>query len=261
VEIAGHFAACAECRNAVNALDSLRAIDPTLPDLPAPSARAEPEAPIWRWARYAVPLIVIFALAVLRPNIGAVLAPHGDLFQPIVDPEQGILGDWGSAFDPDPGTGATPTDEAGSQVPGASGGSPQPSLAPGIVPSAGATPGGVGDPSGAPFTTAPGASAPASLPPGVTPPPSVQASQPGEPTSPPSSDPTAPPPPPVTPEPTPPPTPQPTPEPTPPPTPEPTPEPNPSGECVDGIDNDGDLLIDILDPGCLLGLRNSESLL
>jgi hypothetical protein len=65
----------------------------------------------------------------------------------------------------------------------------------------------------------------------------------------------------VTPEPTPPPTPQPTPEPTPPPTPEPTPEPNPSGECVDGIDNDGDLLIDILDPGCLLGLRNSESLL
>lgn len=41
----------------------------------------------------------------------------------------------------------------------------------------------------------------------------------------------------------------PTPEPTPVPTPEPTPVPD---DCADGIDNDGDELIDLLDPGCLL---------
>jgi hypothetical protein len=53
------------------------------------------------------------------------------------------------------------------------------------------------------------------------------------------------------------PTPQPTAAPTPPPTPVPTPEPTPDptpvpDDCEDGIDNDGDTLIDALDPGCLL---------
>jgi hypothetical protein len=40
--------------------------------------------------------------------------------------------------------------------------------------------------------------------------------------------------------------------PTPVPTPQPTPVPTPFGDCQDGIDNDGDLLIDLLDPGCVL---------
>jgi hypothetical protein len=79
-----------------------------------------------------------------------------------------------------------------------------------------------------------------------------------------------------TPEPTPVPTPEPTPVPTPEPTPVPTVEitPSPSpietpvptasasaavNECTDGIDNDGDGLIDLLDPGCLLGSGTSES--
>lgn len=68
-----------------------------------------------------------------------------------------------------------------------------------------------------------------------------------------------------TPKPTPAPTPPPTPAPTPPPTQEPTPA--PTAECSDGIDNDGDGLIDygldvlVNDPGCLSPLGDSESLL
>jgi hypothetical protein len=51
------------------------------------------------------------------------------------------------------------------------------------------------------------------------------------------------------------PTPRPTAPPTPPPTPVPTPAPTPTpvpDDCADGVDNDGDLLIDAADPGCLL---------
>jgi len=51
------------------------------------------------------------------------------------------------------------------------------------------------------------------------------------------------------------PTPAPTLDPTPAPTPEPTPDPTPdppTSNCADGIDNDHDLLIDGLDPGCIL---------
>ena len=84
-----------------------------------------------------------------------------------------------------------------------------------------------------------------------------------EPTPPPTPEPTVAP----TPEPTPPPTPEPTVEPTPEPTPEPTVEPTPEptlaptpeptaapvSECADGIDNDGDQLVDLADPGCALG--------
>ena len=51
-----------------------------------------------------------------------------------------------------------------------------------------------------------------------------------------------------TPSPSPSPTPSPTPEETP--TPGPTPTPPPVTQCADGIDNDGDLLVDLLDPGC-----------
>ncbi|HET6379957.1 MAG TPA: sigma factor-like helix-turn-helix DNA-binding protein [candidate division Zixibacteria bacterium] len=52
-----------------------------------------------------------------------------------------------------------------------------------------------------------------------------------------------------------------TPEPTPTPEPSTTPEPPATGECADGIDNDDDGFLDLLDPGCLLGLRDSEGLL
>jgi hypothetical protein len=37
-----------------------------------------------------------------------------------------------------------------------------------------------------------------------------------------------------------------------PPTPTPIPTPTPPDDCEDGVDNDGDLLIDELDPGCIL---------
>ena len=77
------------------------------------------------------------------------------------------------------------------------------------------------------------------------------------PTDPPTPAPTPPPTPPPTPAPTPPPTPDPTPVPTPDPTPLPTPDPTPmptlpADDCDDGVDNDGDLLADLLDPGCVL---------
>ena len=68
----------------------------------------------------------------------------------------------------------------------------------------------------------------------------------------PTPAPTPPPTPDPTPVPTPAPTPPPTPDPTPVPTPDPTPEPPPPDNCADGIDNDGDLLVDLIDPGCLL---------
>lgn len=72
------------------------------------------------------------------------------------------------------------------------------------------------------------------------------------------AQPTPPPPTPVpTPQPTPNPTPQPTPQPTPVPTPDPTPP--PSFACSDGIDNDGDGLIDFPnDPGCTSSSDNDE---
>lgn len=55
----------------------------------------------------------------------------------------------------------------------------------------------------------------------------------------------------MTPAPTPIPTALPTVSPTPTPTPTSDPTPPPTDDCEDGIDNDGDLLIDVLDPGCL----------
>jgi hypothetical protein len=63
-----------------------------------------------------------------------------------------------------------------------------------------------------------------------------------------------------------PPTPSPTPVPTPEPTPPPTPEPTPTPECSDGVDNDGDGLIDygfdllVNDPGCLTAGDDDELL-
>ena len=88
-------------------------------------------------------------------------------------------------------------------------------------------------PSSAPTTPAPGTVTPAPTPAPTPPPP----------------DPTPQPTPTPTPAPTPPP-----PDPTPQPTPTPTPTPPPADtSCTNGVDDDGDLLPDLLDPGCLLG--------
>lgn len=65
----------------------------------------------------------------------------------------------------------------------------------------------------------------------------------------------------TTPSPTPDPTPSPTPDPpdpTPSPTPDPTPSPPIASNCSDGVDNDGDLLIDGFDPGCIVGDSESD---
>jgi hypothetical protein len=99
--------------------------------------------------------------------------------------------------------------------------------------------------------------------PAPTPPPAV--GQPPPPVGPPpppiaTPAPTVPPTP--TPQPTVPVTPAPTPVPTPSPTLAPTPSPTPTPpatQCSDGVDNDGDLLIDLLDPGCTGPEDNDES--
>ena len=158
----------------------------------------------------------------------------------------------------DSGSGSTNGDAEGSASPGPTpGGSPTATPGdPGAEPSPGNTPDPGGEPTQAPTP-----------PPTAPPTPGPSAPEPtAEPTAEPTPGPSVPEP---TADPTPEPTtrptrtPEPTSEPTPVPTPVPTPTPQPPAvdECVDGIDNDGDLLIDALDPGCLLGLRDDESLL
>jgi hypothetical protein len=131
-------------------------------------------------------------------------------------------------------------------APGVPGAPSIPGLEPGIPPGAGPAP-----PPGTAPTPPPGTA--------PTPPPGTAPTPP--PTTPPlpSQPPASTPPPRPTPEPPPPPTPDP-----PPPTPDPpppTPDPTPGGllpECADLNDNDGDGLIDLLDPGCLDVLDLSE---
>ena len=94
--------------------------------------------------------------------------------------------------------------------------------------------------------------APPPFPPGF-PAPFIPAEEPFQPVPPLAPAPT---PPPSAPGPTPAPTPTPEP-PTPAPTPEPEPTPSTDGTCSNGVDDDGDALIDLVDPGCLL-LGNSE---
>jgi hypothetical protein len=256
-QVAAHAISCESCRNAIAAMDALQAINTARPDLPIVAPHPSPAPTRWAWARHVFPAAAVLVLAAAQvAGSGTVLAPgavSGDSPPSIWHAVFGGAGDT-------PSTSASPSASAadGSDNPLAPG-SGEPQAVPGgqVVPPwlfvPGATP--------VPLTpsSAPGSSPlPGSQPPGASSSPSS--------TSPPP--PTATPPPPTPPPPTPPP---PTPEPTPlppPPTPEPTA--NQAPECSDGIDNDGDGLIDFgpfvpplgnNDPGCLGPDDNSEELL
>jgi len=245
--VAAHAMACAECRDAIAAVAALQAIRPgrsappaVVLDTPIPR-----RAPGWLW-QLAAPatalLVIVLAIASgsqpLTPSSGGGLVP-------------GLLGPVAAL----PGTPAAEPSAAatdggvGSPVPGTSD-------AP-LPPGPGTGPGsGIGTGTGLPGattspldpSTGPQASSPAA-PSGSPPPPASEpppATQPPAATPPPTQPPATLPPPEPTPVPT-----QAPPQPTPAP-PQPTPTAAPAANCSNDVDDDGDLLIDFLDPGCAL---------
>ena len=234
-----HAVACESCRNAIAAVDSLQAMDTARSDLPALSppepptmfagaglcmSSRRPRSSSWPWPR---------SLAPGRSWRRARVADNGtpDL--------------WHIAFG---GAGSLPS-LFGSPSPSASteSATPSPSDEQQVQPGQGFPPGFPVATSG-PLIPSP---APGATPPPRTPPPGSS----GTPSA--SGVPNPTPPPTVAPTPTPPPS---TPPPTPEPTPLPTPVPTANANCFDGIDNDGDGLVDQLDPGCLLVLGDEFAL-
>jgi hypothetical protein len=271
---ATHAAACEACSRSVEAMNALALIDldhatapvraPSRPATLGAASRLGDE----RFVNAAVIVLAVgLALAAIGPLSPSTRSADGtDVFAeeeilggigfqppaasdvltgetPAPEPEPGDVpsGTPPPPDDPgpgDPASGSTNGDADGSASPGPTPGDPDAEPTPGNTPDPG------GDPTPAP--TPPPTAPPTALP---TPGPSAP-----EPTAEPTPEPSVPEP---TAEPTPEPTtstPEPTSEPTPVPTPVPTPTPEPAAvsECVDGVDNDGDLLIDALDPGCLL---------
>ena len=212
-----HASVCPECLHKSSALDALRGIDLGLATLP-PSRVSGPSVATRRsvaWARGAA----VAAVVVLAVVTGAIAAP---LFSGAGDgpDEQQVLDATGTPE----GAVAASTDATAS--------ADEPSATPSATPAASGS-------------ESPTSSAAASI--GVVPQPPVTA-RPSAATARPSATAT---PRSATPRPTAAATPTPTPLPTPTPTPVPTPTPTPvPDDCADGIDNDGDLLIDALDPGC-----------
>jgi len=249
-----HAVACESCRNAVAAVDSLQAMDTARADLPALAPPQPAPASRWRWAMHVFPAAAVLVLALAQiAGSGTVMAPGT------------VAGNGAPDFGQIPfgGAGGVPT-LFGSPSPSASSGTesaaPSPSDEQQVQP-------GQGFPPGVPVplpTFGPPLPTP---PPGVTPPPGTppgssapSASSGPNPTPPPPTPPPPTPPPPTPPPPTPPPPTPPPPTPEPPTPPPPTPEPTLAANCSDGIDNDGDLLIDLLDPGCLLLFGNEFAL-
>jgi hypothetical protein len=257
-----HAVACESCRNAVAAVDSLQVMDTARADLPALAPPQVVPPPRWRWAMHVFPAAAVLVLALAQiAGSGTVMAPGT------------VAGNGAPAFWPDFFGGAggipslfgspSPSDGVASESDG-----PSPTDEQQVAP-------GQGFPPGVPVPPTLGPPLP-TPPPGVTPPPGTPSgssapSASTAPTPPATQPPTPPPPTPPPPTPPPPTPPPPTPEPPtpPPPTPEPTPPPPPQApECSDGIDNDGDGLIDWgLDPlvnetiDCLGPDDNSEALL
>lgn len=228
-----HASACDRCLADVGALDALFAVSVAgaeVPFLPAGMSLAT-STPGVRALRAlsgvtAVGLLVLAAMigaGALRENTGG----WGIAADPTASPDgEGILAG-GPSFTPaastDPGTPSPSADENAAESEKATAGEvpnePTPTQPPFVAPP---PPPVTPDP-----TTA------------VTPGPTVAATP--EPTAVPTVEPTTAP------------TPIPTVPATPLPTPEPTPEPTPvSSNCTNGIDDDSDGLIDLLDPGCLL---------
>jgi len=221
-DVALHASACPDCLRAVAAFDALAGVDPG----------AAPEPPAWApGTRLWTPRSILVARTVAGLAAATLIAAAGFVAA------GGMLG----REDP-PLTGARQSPQ-GEGVLGDQAGPPSSSA----TPSEGATPSESASATALPTDSA--GPIPQDVPPmgGGPPPISTLVPTPTprpqtlEPTPAPTPRPT------VRVTPTPIPTPIPTPVPTPVPTLVPTPVPD---DCEDGIDNDGDLLIDVLDPGC-----------
>lgn len=231
-DIAVHANSCPICAMQAAALDGLAIIDPGRAVRPPSRLGPLALAPSVTWNRAA---IVVGAI-LLTVGIGAVASSLIRGTTPL--PEGGLLGGVGTpaaTASPTPSLDATGTPSGSASASATDSSTPIPTATTG----AGATkPPFATPPPPPPFATP--------SPPFVTPPPFFTP----RPTIVPTPVPTAVP----TPIPTPIPTPVATPVPTPVPTATPTPTASPTpvlDDCADGIDNDGDLLIDGLDPGCL----------
>lgn len=243
-DLALHASACDECLSRAAALDGLSEIDPGAaaePPIHVGTARRGAGAvPVARAAAGFATLGLLGAAVILAASA---VVPDGspggrDVSTPSRAPVEGVLG---AAVEP------TQTPEAASP-------SPSPSDEPDEEASSEPTPSQRTGRTPAPFVPAP---TPVAVPAGTPQP------TPAPPTIGPTQEPTPTPPPTSVPDPTPTPTPVPTPEPTSTPTPTPAPSPSESSatsaaSCTNGVDDDGDLLADEVDPGCVLGSKESD---
>jgi hypothetical protein len=227
-----HAAACDECRRDTAAFDALLAIDPGAASLPPVTAGrgSRAVAPPVRIIRAAAAVVAVLLLAVsvgigAGSLLGGARSGAGSTLGSPTPRGEGVLGNAGGpqstdSADPRESSSVRPTE------------SPATSAEPSGAPAAATPPPAF--PTFRPVVT-PGPTA--VTPPIGTPPPSATSAATPAPTALPSGPPS--------------PTLVATPEP--PPTEVPTPAPTPApDDCEDGLDNDGDFLIDILDPGCLL---------
>ena len=213
-DAAVHAAHCVRCRSAMLAFDHLLAIDPGRALLPASRGVAPRGVSVLARPRLLAATAASLVVVASAAWIGAgVLAP-GLLGDGTEVPpaDQGVLGGLGA------GGSATPSPAPSFGGVTSESGSAAPTTTPA------ASEGDVDDPA----TAAPGTAQPVP----ATPPPSIARSTTPSVGQSRTPAPTATPP--VT------------------ATPSPSVEPTPFGACDDGIDNDGDLLIDIADPGCAL---------
>lgn len=251
-DLALHASSCAECLAMAGALDDLATIDLDGPELPpmlaGPAPKRSSLATGARWSAGAA-VLGIAAIVVGITGSGWLLdRDPGPGTQAALEPStrnEGVLGDVG---------GPSPTDDVST---------PDDTSTP--APTASPTEDPVATNSAEPSLDAPMADQPLRTAAPVPPAPRIPAGTP-RPSAAPTPVPSI-----TTPAPTPVPTSAPTPIPTPtppPPTPTPTPTPSPGAtpggesagmdeDCTNAIDDDGDLLVDLLDPGCLLG--NAES--
>lgn len=229
-DVALHASACHECLGAAAAIDALGQVDtgaaPEPPAVPVAVRRAG-FTPAAAWATAAAAILVISGGYVVGSRLFGAALPTPSLAAAAASAGP-ILGGGVLAGTPMP-------------TPSEAGGSPEPSES------------GSGDDSPSPAASQ--AQPPISLP-SLRPSPPPVATLAPSPTGLPT--PTAAPTPVATPTP---PAPTPTPTATPTPTPTPTPSPTPTllPECADLVDNDGDDLVDLADPGCESPLDDSES--
>lgn len=267
-DLALHASGCGDCMARASAIDALADVDPgRAPEPPPHVGGTTRPAGLLPVARAVAGLATVGLLvAAVLVGAGALIgdrSPAGSGSRPEASdtPGEGVLG-------------ATASDAATSS-PSEEEQSPSPSPAATATATADESPDGTTDPEPATpdpaETSAPVLPAPTTVTiPAGTPRPAAPQPTPAPaptPTPVPAVTPSPPPPPPPTPTPVPTPTEEPTPVPTPVPTPLPTPTPTPAdgesaaadGSCGNGLDDDEDLLIDVLDPGCVIGSRESDA--